>query len=219
MRTSIYIDGFNFYYGAVAGTPYRWINVVELCRRLLPGNEVTKVRYFTALVKDTRSDRTKSVRQQTFIRALETLPEIEVTYGSFLANVRRIPLARAQTTPASPDSSRCNLVALRAPSSCAQRRGDPMSTATMLVADAFQGAFEAAAVLSTDSDLALPIELVRRELGLPVGVLFPKRRYSVELDKVAAFKRTFDDRLLRQCQLPEKIRDEQGRTITKPAGW
>jgi len=74
-------------------------------------------------------------------------------------------------------------------------------------------------VLSTDSDLALPIELVRRELGLPVGVLFPKRRYSVELDKVAAFKRTFDDRLLRQCQLPEKIRDEQGRTITKPAGW
>ncbi len=74
VRTSVYIDGFNLYYGAVEGTPYRWLNVVELCRRLLPRDEVAKVRYFTALVKDTRSDRTKSVRQQTFIRALQTLP-------------------------------------------------------------------------------------------------------------------------------------------------
>lgn len=221
MRTSIYIDGFNFYYGAVAGTPYRWLNVVELCRRLLPRNEVTKVRYFTALVKDTRSDRTKSVRQQTFIRALETLPEIEVTYGSFLANVRRMPLARARPE----DAGIPRLVSLQrgGPTSAVvlrtEEKGSDVNLASMLVADAFQGAFEAAAVLSTDSDLALPIELVRSELELPVGVLFPKGRYSVELDRVAAFRRTFDDRLLRQCQLPEKLRDARGRTITKPAGW
>ena len=221
MRTSIYIDGFNFYYGALAGTPYRWIDVVELCRRLLPHNDVTKVRYFTALVKDTPSDRTKSARQQTFIRALETLPEVEVTYGSFLANVRRMPLARARPE----DAGIPKLVSFKrgGPASAVvertEEKGSDVNLATMLVADGFQEAFEVAAVLSTDSDLALPIELVQRELGLPVGVLFPKGRYSVQLDRVAAFKRTFDDRVLRQCLLPDKVRDARGRTITKPARW
>jgi hypothetical protein len=221
MRAHVYIDGFNLPYGAVDGTPYRWLNVVELCRRLLPRNQVEKVRYFTALVKDTPSDRTKSARQQMFIRALETLPEIEVTYGSFLANVRRMPLARARPE----DAGIQRLVSLQpsGPRSAVvlrtEEKGSDVNLATMLVADAFKGAFEAAAVLSTDSDLALPIELVRRELGLPVGVLFPRGRFSVELDRVAAFRRTFDARFLRACQLPQTIVDSAGRTITKPAAW
>jgi hypothetical protein len=221
VRACIYIDGFNLYYGAVEGTPYKWLDVVQLCRRLLARDTITKVRYFTALVKDTKSDPTKSIRQQTFIRALETLPEIEVTYGSFLTNPRRMPLARAR----SQDRGVPNLVSLKrgGPTSAVvlrtEEKGSDVNLATMLVADAFQGAFEVAAVLSTDSDLALPIQLVRRTLNLPVGVLFPKQRYSVELNRVAAFKRTFDDRLLRQCQLPDTILDSDGRTITKPTAW
>ncbi len=27
MRTTIYIDGFNFYYRGVRGTPYKWLDV------------------------------------------------------------------------------------------------------------------------------------------------------------------------------------------------
>ena len=221
MRASVYIDGFNLYYGALAGTPYRWLDVVELCRRLLPRDQVEKVRYFTALVKDTSSDRTKSARQQTFLRALDTLPEIEVTYGSFLANARRMPLARAR--PEDAHVSRLVSLQPRGPRSAVvlrtEEKGSDVNLATMLVADAFEGAFETAAVLSTDSDLALPIDLVRRELGLPVGVLFPRGRFSVELDRVGAFRRTFDARLLRACQLPQNIVDSAGRTITKPAAW
>lgn len=221
MRAYVYIDGFNLYYGAVDGTRYKWLDVVELCRRLLPRDHVEKVRYFTALVKDTQTDQTKSVRQQTFIRALETRPEIEVTYGSFLANVRRMPLAPARPE----DAAVSRLVSLRrtGPRSAVvlrtEEKGSDVNLATMLVADAFRGSFEVAAVLSTDSDLALPIELVRRELGLPVGVLFPKGRYSVQLARVAAFRRTFDDRLLRKCQLPPTLLDAAGRTITKPSAW
>ena len=221
MRAHVYVDGFNLYYGAVEGTPYKWLNIVELCRRLLARDTIVKVRYFTALVKDTGSNPKKSIRQQTFIRALETFPEIEVTYGSFLATVRRMPLATAR-----PEDARVpRLVSLqrRGPTSAVvvrtEEKGSDVNLAAMLVADAFRGAFEAAAVLSTDSDLAVPIRLVRAELGLPVGVLFPKGRHSVELARVATFRKTFDERLLRQCQLPETLIDAHGRTITKPAGW
>jgi hypothetical protein len=93
VRTYVYVDGFNLYYGSVKGTPYKWLNIVELCRRLMPENEIERVHYFTARVKSPRDDPTKNARQQAFIRALETLPEIQVTYGSFLANTKKMPLA------------------------------------------------------------------------------------------------------------------------------
>ena len=97
MRATVYVDGFNLYYGAVQRTPFRWLDVVALSSRLLPRDTVVRVRYFTALVSDTPTDQTKSVRQQTFIRALETRPEVEVTYGSFLTSVKRMPLAPADS--------------------------------------------------------------------------------------------------------------------------
>lgn len=30
MLTTIYIDGFNLYYGALKGTPYKWLDIVKL---------------------------------------------------------------------------------------------------------------------------------------------------------------------------------------------
>lgn len=221
MLTHVYVDGFNLYYGAVQDTPYKWLDIVELCRRLLPRNTIERVHYFTALVKDTRSDPTKSVRQQTFIRALETLPEIEVTYGSFLATVRRMPLAEARPE----DVGDPNVVSFSrgGPTSAVvlrtEEKGSDVNLATILIAEAYQGAFEAAAVPSTDSDLALPIRLIRHELGLPVGVLFPESRFSVELARAAAFKRTFGTSLLRRCQLPSTLTDSRGRSIRKPDAW
>ena len=34
-RTSVYIDGFNFYYGEVRGTPWKWLNPVALFEKVL----------------------------------------------------------------------------------------------------------------------------------------------------------------------------------------
>jgi len=220
MRTYVYIDGFNLYYGCVDGTNLKWLDIVGLCRELLPNDTIERVHYCTALTKDTQRDPTKSVRQQTFIRALETFPEIQVTYGSFLANKKKMPLAAGSAaeladpnivtlTPGGPRSA----IVLRT-----EEKGSDVNLATLLVADAFRGNFEAAVVLSTDSDLALPIKLIRAELGLPVGVLFPSGRYSVELAQAASFKRTIQRSQLRKCQLPTTLTDANG-VITKPAQW
>ncbi len=51
MQTRVYVDGFNLYYGALKGTPYKWLNPVELSKFFLPqGYTVDKVLYFTARV-------------------------------------------------------------------------------------------------------------------------------------------------------------------------
>ena len=88
------VDGFNLSYGAVKDTPYKWLDLHKLCTLIFPKNELHRIRYFTALVKNTSADPTKSQRQQTFIRALETLPGLTVHYGSFLASKVRMPLVR-----------------------------------------------------------------------------------------------------------------------------
>jgi len=47
MRTYIYIDGFNFYYGAVKDTPYKWLNFKKLFEHLLDSkHEILSIKYF-----------------------------------------------------------------------------------------------------------------------------------------------------------------------------
>ena len=51
MRTIVYIDGFNLYYGAVKSTPHKWLDLKVLCRKLLgSSNQLIAIKYFTARV-------------------------------------------------------------------------------------------------------------------------------------------------------------------------
>ncbi len=51
MRTRVYVDGFNLYYGAVKGTPFKWLDPVHLSRLLLPPVcMIDRLLYFTARV-------------------------------------------------------------------------------------------------------------------------------------------------------------------------
>ncbi|MEE4356345.1 MAG: hypothetical protein V2I97_07730 [Desulfococcaceae bacterium] len=87
MRTHIYIDGFNFYYGAVKDTPYKWLDFKKLFGLLLDNkHKIESIKYFTAIVTG-KIDPDQPIRQKTFIRALKTyIPEIEVYYGTFLSH-------------------------------------------------------------------------------------------------------------------------------------
>jgi hypothetical protein len=62
MRTHVYIDGFNFYYGCVKGTPYKWLNLAEFCRILLPPNDIRSIKYFTARVDSRPGDPNQATR-------------------------------------------------------------------------------------------------------------------------------------------------------------
>jgi hypothetical protein len=80
-KTYVYVDGFNLFYGALRRTPYRWLDLAKLCRRYLPNDDVRTIKYFTAIVSARPSDPDQPVRQQLYLRALQTLPEVEIYYG------------------------------------------------------------------------------------------------------------------------------------------
>ena len=94
VRTFIYIDGFNLYYGAVKDTPHKWLDVKKFFETVLdPKHLILFIKYFTALVSSPANDPQKTTRQQVYIRALKAyIPEIEIYYGHFLSNPIRAPL-------------------------------------------------------------------------------------------------------------------------------
>lgn len=80
LRTIVYIDGFNFYYGAVRGTPHKWLNFDRYFAMLRPHDEIRAIKYFTAeIVGPTKPN------QDIFLRALTTLPRGEDHPGSLQA--------------------------------------------------------------------------------------------------------------------------------------
>lgn len=40
------------YYGALKGSPLKWLDLDLLCRHLLPKDNINRIRYFTAKVRD-----------------------------------------------------------------------------------------------------------------------------------------------------------------------
>jgi uncharacterized LabA/DUF88 family protein len=161
-----------------------------------------KVKYFTAIVKPTPGDNMKSVRQKTYLRALATIPQIEVFLGSFQAHAVRRPLANGTGTAEVIDM---------------KEKGSDVNLATEILVDAFTNAFDVAVLVTNDSDLAAPVRAVCN-LGKPVGILNPHKRQSVDLRNCASFIKPVRPWALQQSLLPGVLRDTTGE-IHKPAGW
>lgn len=208
MRTNVYIDGFNLYYGCLKGTAYRWLDLRSLCERLLPGHEVHRIRYFTAEVSARPTDPSQPLRQQTYLRAIQTLPGVYVHLGHYLMHAVMMPLANP------PANAPSTVRVLKA-----EEKGSDVNIASYLLRDAFKQDYEQALVISNDSDLKTPIELVRSELGLPVGIALPLtlpgRHPSRVLIKAATFQKHIREGLLSACRLPPIVSGH----IHKPAEW
>jgi hypothetical protein len=92
VKTRVYVDGFNLYYGAVKQTQFKWLDPVRLSRLLLPATcTIDKPLYFTARVSG-KVDNEAPARQETYLKALRSLPETEMHFGNFLGKSGWRPL-------------------------------------------------------------------------------------------------------------------------------
>jgi uncharacterized LabA/DUF88 family protein len=232
IRSNIYVDGFNLYYGAVKDTPYKWLDLSELCRQILPGIVIHRIRYFTALVKSPATDPHMTQRQQFYLRALETIPNLTIHFGHFLET--RATMRLASPPAKGPFTARVLKI---------EEKGSDVNLATYMLVDAFRGDCDQLVVITNDSDLAEPIRIINKELKIPVGVLNPHtqdtadRRHrlggrpgsapratpSIELRKFARFWREIrsdgPNSHVARSQFPPQLVDAGRHTLKKPAGW
>ena len=99
-----------------------------------------------------------------------------------------------------------------------EEKGSDVNLASHLLLDTFRKDCDAAFVVSNDSDLVTPIEIVRQRFGNDVGLLNPYPRASRRLLQVVSFNRRIREPALRACQFPPAMQDKHG-VITKPAIW
>jgi hypothetical protein len=178
-----------------------------LFQLLLPNNAIQDIKYFTALVAARPNDLTQPQRQQLYLRALATVPNISVHLGHFLVH----EVMMALVVP--PGALQQFVKVIKT-----EEKGSDVNLATQLLNDAHLNRFDVAVVVSNDSDLLGPIKIVRNELGKKVGVLNPQKHPSRAILPHIDFMKQIRAGALQAALFPDQLIDRYG-VFTKPQGW
>lgn len=221
MHTYVYIDGFNLYNGAVKRTPYKWLNVAEVCRLLFPDDQIAVIHYFTARVIGFDHDLQAPDRQAVYLNALRTLPNVRIHADGWFAShptlLPQYPLAYIPDYQIPPRRPPQLVQVVRQE----EKRTD-VDLATQLLMDCFNNLFEHAVVISNDGDFALPIRMVRDEFHKQITVVNPRNRGQVTRGlrhSANNYVHFINRTLLAQCQFPPELTDTTGTIIKKPPRW
>jgi uncharacterized LabA/DUF88 family protein len=209
-RTTVFVDGLNFHYGVARRFGQRWVDPVALCRRVLDPkrHDIRQVRYYTSLFVAGGPGGGDPSAQNAYHHALSQDDRFVLRLGKF--RYRRETVRLASEQGAEPNFALA--VGMR------EKQSD-VNLAAELVHLAHLRAFEAAVVVSNDSDLTTALEIVRDELGLAVGVINPQPAKQVhELLAAASFSRTIRRADVMAAILPEVVQSSIG-PVLRPRGW
>ena len=211
-KVTVYIDGFNFYYGLrtkrkvepVWAKAY-WVDLVKFFEMFLGENqELVKVVYFTA----SPLNKEKSSRQSSFLNANKLLngDRFEIVRGKYLE--KKIVCPNCKYTIIRPEEKKTDV-----------------NISIRMIADCFQGKTDSLILISGDSDLLPPIEFIQKNYpGKKIKVHFPPTIYSHNIDnnmkyhksKVVLLEKSLNKFV--NCQMPDTV-SANGKTYTIPEKW
>ncbi len=230
LRTGIYIDGYNLYYGCLRATPYAWLDVVALFRRIVhsiePRASIDLVKFFTApaLARFSRHGDASMQAQNDYHRALEaTYPGLfQKVLGSHVherdgtalpAYVEGQPFDKSRTVKV------WRLV---------EKKTD-VNLAMAMYRDTAKGRIDQAVLVSNDSDAEPVLQALAEDFpSLRIGIVMPLpapddtrrgRPASVTLCRLAHWSRHYirtDE--LAQAQLPDQVPTRK-KPARRPAHW
>jgi uncharacterized LabA/DUF88 family protein len=200
-RVVIYIDGFNLYFGLREKNwkNLYWLNIQKLGENILnKGQKLVEVKYFTSRISFP-PDKVK--RQGTFIEALETLPNVKIYYGNYQSNKSVC--------------KKCGFTSM-VPS----EKMTDVNIAIELLSDAYENKFDAAILISADSDLIGPIDTVHRLFeDKRIIVAFPPTRHSFALKEAASASFTLGRKKIADSLFPDEIKKSNGYILKRPTRW
>ena len=177
MRTIVYIDGFNFYYGLrnksrmdANWKKFYWIDFVKLSEQFLMNGEVLeKVKYFTA----PPLNRNKQSRQSALFKANSLLNEdrFEVIRGKYYD--KQITCSGCGISFSKPEEKRTDV-----------------NISVNMVGDSALGLVDKIILISADSDLVPPLEFIKTHYpNIAIKIYFPPCNFSYDLKEIAKGKK------------------------------
>lgn len=230
LRTRVYIDGYNFYYGCLKRTSFKWLDPVALFeRQILPsvlfernGKAVFEldrlaVKYFTApILKNFASSSDSVSSQQRYHAALAAhhAGRVEIIKGYHDAKPTRARRVTPGTLPLL--SELVDIWKL-------EEKQSDVSLALHAYSDAIRGDIDHAVIVTNDTDLVPALELIKRDTSVVVGLVVPTRWHersaNADLRSISDWTRTHvTPHELAASQLPRVV--PGGRSAAhKPISW
>jgi hypothetical protein len=206
VRTVVYVDALNFYYGSLKGSGWKWLNLQQVFERLLSHDHLVKVHYCTAMIQGPGWQ-----RQQAYLDAMhKACPKVQVTFGN-MKKRQRVCGVRTCNKPGAkfwhPEEKRTDV-----------------NLAVHMVDDAYQGLCDRMVLVTGDTDLVPPIQLIRGrfpqlDLRVYVPAAHKLRKEVHELAQHVHRLKMLPRPLLRQCLLPETVEHPDDRLIREPSEW
>lgn len=98
-------------------------------------------------------------------------------------------------------------------------KGSDVNIGTRMLIDAYENQFDAAVLISNDSDLVMPVYHVNRKLKKTVIVLNPQEYPSTELRKAARKVFQITPKHVKSCLFEKEFTGRDGKKIICPDGW
>jgi uncharacterized LabA/DUF88 family protein len=217
LKTIVFVDGYNLYYGLLRRSSYKWLDLYTLFQnQVLQNAEVLEIRYYTAPVLARMSDDTESPkRQRTYLQALRKHHPQKVTIieGKMIAATPFSRLVEPLTN--APDVTKVQVYSF-------EEKQSDVNMAVDMVISALTNACEQIVLCSNDSDLKTAVMRIKQyaphiRLGLVVPIKSTdSRAISKDLNQYADWSKVLSTLHLSKAQLPEKIHST---AIKKPDTW
>jgi uncharacterized LabA/DUF88 family protein len=208
-----------------------------MVREIIPNDDIGVIHYFSARLNSGYPSDQTPARQNVYLRAVGTLPLVEIHLGYFSSNRSRRKLADNQLSHHDifvPDF-RPKWLFTRMWNRKVARRTVPFTVAWVhlqeekstdvslgvhLVRDCILKSCDKAIVVSNDSDFVDAIRLAR-EAGIPVGIVNPQGSNSTNkmLQKVASFEIPLTSEMLARSQFPKMVLTAKGAQLVRPNKW
>jgi 6-hydroxy-3-succinoylpyridine 3-monooxygenase len=232
LRTRVYIDGYNLYYGCLKNTANKWLDLRELIVCVLAnvpyelnGERVNyefgspAIKYFTAPILTSFARSEDSVPSQaqyhTALRG-HLGNQIEIITGYYEARPARAHLY-VDTKPAG-QSPVVDIWKL-------EEKQSDVALALHAFCDAVLNGIDQVIIMSNDSDLAPALRMIRQHTSAVLGLIAPVRegdgrsRVNRELNKHAHWARSHIlTSEFAASQLPPMVRLSNG-AVHKPLSW
>lgn len=225
-KTIVYIDGYNFYYGRLRGTWFKWLDLVALFRdHVLAGHDIghlVRIKYFTAHAKAEASSHGAAGQkaQQDYLNALRARHRelFEIIPGRFVLS-GNVPKPRYY--PGKPidraDTVRIWLM---------EEKQTDVKLAVQIYRDVAVGECNQVVLCSNDSDFCPSLYHIRADFpDVRIGVVHAlrpgndDRRASASLGKCAHWhRRVILDEELQASQLPDLVHRNK-KTYARPDHW
>lgn len=227
----MYIDGYNLYYGRLRGTPYKWLDVVQLFETHLnhrdQNEELARVFLFTAhaLANFASNGQESTNAQQSYHRALKVLHEdrIEIVYGKHTYDKNGTLLPVFIKGQPFDRTNRVRVWKL-------EEKKTDVNLAIRMYSDASKGLYDRIILVSNDSDAEPALEAIKKDFShIMIGVVMPihpppagdepTRRVSGSLANQSDWMlENLKDEQLSSAQLPDQVPTKK-KPILKPPHW